>query len=64
MLGRSYYSSPVGELIIESENEKIITLGFLKAARLEENRTSVIDQGHGEIEEYFLQGRKFFSLSK
>jgi methylated-DNA-[protein]-cysteine S-methyltransferase len=62
MLGRSYYSSPVGELIIESENEKIITLGFLKDARLEENRTSVIDQCIRELEEYFLQGRKFFTF--
>jgi methylated-DNA-[protein]-cysteine S-methyltransferase len=62
MRSRSYYSSPVGELIIESEDEKIITLGFLKDSKQEENRTSVIDQCIGELEEYFFQGRKFFSF--
>ncbi len=60
--GRIYYSSPVGELIIESENEKIITLGFLKDSKQEEIQTSIIDQCVEELEEYFLQGRKFFSF--
>jgi len=62
MQGRSYFSSPVGELIIESENEKIITLGFLKDSKQEETSTPVIDQCFEELEEYFFQGRKFFSF--
>src|SRR5258706_15173894 len=62
MQGRSYYSSPVGELLIESENEKIITLGFLKDSKLEETRTPSIEQCIEELEEYFFQGRKFFSF--
>jgi hypothetical protein len=33
MQGRAYYSSPVGDLIIESENDKIITVGFLERRR-------------------------------
>jgi methylated-DNA-[protein]-cysteine S-methyltransferase len=62
MQGRSYYSSPVGELLIESEDEKIITLGFLKDSKQEEIRTLIIDQCIAELEEYFSQSRKFFSF--
>ena len=62
MRGRSYYSSPVGDLIIESSDEKIVTLGFLKDSRQEEIQSSVIDQCITELEEYFFQGRKFFSF--
>jgi len=62
MQGRSYYTSPVGELLIESENDKITTLGFLKVEKQEEIQTSVIDQCISELEEYFFKGRKFFSF--
>jgi O-6-methylguanine DNA methyltransferase len=60
MLGRSYFSSPVGDLIIESENEKIITLGFLKDSKQEEILSPVIEQCKTELEEYFSGHRKFF----
>jgi len=62
MKGIAYYTSPVGELLIESENEKIITLCFLKDSKQEEFRTSAIDQCLAELEEYFFLGRKFFSF--
>ncbi len=62
MFGRSYFSSPVGDLIIESENEKIITLGFLKDSRQEETPSPVIEQCKAELEEYFSGHRKFFSF--
>ena len=62
MQGRFYYSSPVGELAVESEDEKIITLGFLKDSKREEIQTPVIDQCISELEEYFFNGRKFFSF--
>ncbi len=62
MKGIAYYSSPVGELLIESENEKIITLGFLRGVEQTEVRTPVIDQSITELEGYFFQGRKFFSF--
>jgi len=63
MRGLAYYSSPVGELIIESENEKIITLGFLKDSKLEKTSSSpVIGQCISELEEYFSGHRKFFSF--
>jgi methylated-DNA-[protein]-cysteine S-methyltransferase len=62
MEGRSYYSSPVGELVIESTDEKIVTLGFLKDSKQEEIPSPVINQCIAELEEYFFQGRKFFSF--
>jgi methylated-DNA-[protein]-cysteine S-methyltransferase len=63
MQGRAYSSSPVGELIIESEDEKIITLGFLKDATQEETNSSpIINLCISELEEYFSGHRKFFSF--
>lgn len=62
MTGRVYYTSPVGTLVIESENEKITVVNFNKASKLEENSTPVIEQCISQLEEYFFQGRKFFDL--
>ncbi len=62
MKGIAYYSSPVGELQIESEHEKITVLGFLRDEKREEIRTAIIDQCIAELEEYFYLGRKFFSF--
>lgn len=62
MTGRSYYVSPVGELLIESEDEKITTIGFQKDTRLDEHVTPVIEQCVAELDEYFFKGRKFFSV--
>jgi methylated-DNA-[protein]-cysteine S-methyltransferase len=60
--GRAYYSSPVGDLLIESENEKIITVNFLKDTKQEEIHTVAVDQCIQELEEYFFKGRKFFNV--
>ncbi|MEP6738655.1 MAG: methylated-DNA--[protein]-cysteine S-methyltransferase [Chryseolinea sp.] len=62
MSGRQYYESPVGDLIIESENEKIITVNFSRDIRLEEFKTPVIDQCVTELDGYFFSGRKFFTV--
>lgn len=62
MTGRVYYSSPVGELLVESEDDKITTLGFLKDQKLETASTPVLEQCVSELDEYFLRGRKFFSV--
>src|SRR5687767_1112929 len=62
MFGRTYYSSPVGDLLIESEDNKITTVNFLKTNKLEEILTPVIEQCIEELEEYFYQGRKFFTV--
>lgn len=62
MKGIAYYSSPVGDLLIESEEEQIITLNFLKDSKQQEVRTPVIDQCIQELDEYFLKGRKFFTF--
>ena len=62
MKGLAYYNSPVGELIIESEGDKIITVNFLKDSKREENPTAIIEQCMTELEEYFYKGRKFFTV--
>ena len=62
MTGRAYYSSPVGDLLIESEGNKITTVNFLKTERQETKITPVIEQCISELEEYFYKGRKFFTV--
>ncbi len=63
MQARAYFSSPVGDLLIESENEKIITLGFLKDSKQEEMLSPAIEQCKAELDEYFSGHRKFFSFA-
>lgn len=60
--GQSYYRSPLGDLIIQSEDDKIITINFLKEARGIDNITKVIEQCIEELDEYFYKGRKFFTV--
>lgn len=62
MTGRAYYSSPVGNLVIESKNEKITVVNFLKSEPRQEALTPVIEQCIRELEEYFFEGRKFFTV--
>lgn len=62
MKGLAYYTSPVGELMIESDEGKVITVHFLKDSKQEEFRTTVIEQCIAELEEYFFTGRKFFTV--
>jgi methylated-DNA-[protein]-cysteine S-methyltransferase len=62
MKGFAYYNSPVGDLLIESEDEKITTVNFLKTSRQEIQLTPVIEQCMLELDEYFFKGRKFFSV--
>jgi len=62
MKGLAYYASPVGDLLIESEDGKICTVNFVKDSRQEENYTSVIEQCIFELDEYFYKGRKFFNV--
>ncbi len=62
-IGRAYLPSPVGDILIESEEEKIIAVSFNRdTPRLEEVRTPVIEQCILELEEYFDKGRKFFTV--
>ena len=62
MTGRAYYSSPVGELAIESKEDKITAVSFLKDSKQDELMTPVIEQCIRELEEYFFRGRKFFGV--
>jgi methylated-DNA-[protein]-cysteine S-methyltransferase len=63
MKGIAYYKSPVGELVIESENDKIISTEFLRKARLKEAPTPATLQCMEELDEYFYRARKFFSVA-
>jgi methylated-DNA-[protein]-cysteine S-methyltransferase len=62
MKGRGYYLSPVGDLQIESENNKITVVRFAREERLEEIPSTVVDQCIRELDEYFSKGRKYFSV--
>lgn len=62
MNGIAYYHSPVGELIIESQLDKIVSVNFLNSERLNECFTPVINQCIIELNEYFFEGRKFFGV--
>ncbi|WP_276373300.1 methylated-DNA--[protein]-cysteine S-methyltransferase [Chryseolinea sp. H1M3-3] len=62
MKGLAYYSSPVGELIIESEGDKITTVNFLKESKKEQFPNAITDNCITELEEYFFKGRKFFTI--
>jgi len=63
MKGTAYYASPVGDLVIESLDNKITAVLFLKGApRGEEVPTEATQQCIQELEEYFYRGRKFFTV--
>ncbi|HET9487130.1 MAG TPA: methylated-DNA--[protein]-cysteine S-methyltransferase [Chryseosolibacter sp.] len=62
MNGISYYASPVGDLMITSQDSKITTVNFTSGERLEANPTPVIEQCISELDEYFFRGRKFFGV--
>jgi len=62
MIGRGYYLSPVGDLQIESENNKITLVRFCREGRLQEIPSAAVDQCIRELDEYFNKGRKYFSV--
>lgn len=61
MKGLGYYSSPVGELLVRSVDDKVTDVGFLKEPGIEEHRTEVVERCIRELDEYFYAGRKFFT---
>jgi methylated-DNA-[protein]-cysteine S-methyltransferase len=62
MSGLVYYSSPLGELLIESDADKIVTVNFVKEAKQEQFPTPATDHCITELDEYFFKGRKFFTV--
>ena len=48
--------------MVESDNDKIVTVNFLKDSRQEESPTAITDQCILELDEYFYKGRKFFTV--
>lgn len=63
MNGLAYYSSPVGELEIQSESDAITMVAFLKDNKQPEKPTPVIQTCLQELDEYFFSGRKFFDVT-
>lgn len=62
MQGKAYYSSPIGTLLIESDDDKITAVGFHASEKTDENITPAIEQCIRELDEYFFEGRKFFTV--
>lgn len=62
MDGLAYYSSPVGELEIQSQGDAITLVGFLRAIKKPEHRTPIIEACIQELDEYFFGGRKSFDV--
>jgi methylated-DNA-[protein]-cysteine S-methyltransferase len=62
MIGIAYYTSPVGELVIQSNDDKITVVGFLRDTKREVTITPVIAQCIQELDEYFNNERKFFTV--
>ena len=62
MKGRAIYTSPVGPLLIESEDERITAVKFMNGVIENTVVTPVIEQCIAELEEYFFKGRKFFTV--
>ncbi len=62
MIGRGYYLSPVGDLQIESENNRITLVRFCREERKDEIPSAAVDQCIRELDEYFHKGRKYFSV--
>lgn len=57
-----YYNSPLGDLMITSEGDKITGVSFITADRAEANSSPAIEQCIVELDEYFFRGRKFFNV--
>lgn len=62
MKGLAYYPSPVGDLKITSLEDKITGIHFFDGEQLEPNVTPVIQECINELDAYFYQGRKFFTV--
>jgi methylated-DNA-[protein]-cysteine S-methyltransferase len=62
MNGIGYCASPIGDLEITSVDHKITGVRFLTSIRSEVNLTPAVEQCIFELEEYFVNGRKFFNV--
>ena len=62
MSAAGYYNSPVGDLMITAEGEKVTGVCFVTTDRADENPSPVIEQCITELDEYFFRGRKFFNV--
>jgi methylated-DNA-[protein]-cysteine S-methyltransferase len=62
MKGIGYYQSPLGDLEIISEDNKIAAVQFVTSRNSDATITPAVEQCIAELDEYFLRGRKFFNV--
>lgn len=62
MNGLGYYASPIGDLLITSQGDKISAVQFFHGERSPMRLTPIIEQCISELDEYFYRGRKFFNV--
>lgn len=58
----AYYSSPLGDLMVTASETGVTKVHFSKGEREAERPSAITDQCILELEEYFLKGRKFFTV--
>lgn len=58
----AYYESPIGLIMIEAKDEKIIRVSFVEAATLSEKCSPMLEKAKKQMGEYFEGKRKAFDL--
>lgn len=61
-LSVTYYESPIGLIMIEARDEKIVGVSFVEGTFTSENETPVLWQAKKQMTEYFEGDRKDFDL--
>lgn len=56
------YESPIGKLILEEKNNKLIRLDFYDGEKIIENKNSFIREVVKQLDEYFNKKRKKFDI--
>lgn len=60
--GLAYYTSPLGDIVVQSEEHAITVVNFTQEPRQPEHATAATDRCILELDEYFHHGRKFFTV--
>lgn len=59
---RSYYKSPMGEIKIEANKEKVVAIEFTDCEQIVDNANEITKKCEKQLEEYFLGKRKIFEV--
>lgn len=62
MRGLAYYRSPVGLLLVESDDDNITAVRFTNEQEQPDAMAAAIEKCITELDEYFYKGRKFFTV--